>query len=56
LIKTLNRIKKWYLKYFDWNDDGQVNWWEYFIPILLLIVVEVIAELIGIFITYTLLK
>ena len=27
-----NKIKEWYLRYFDWNRDGTVNWWEYLIP------------------------
>ena len=29
-------MKSWnicFLRYFDWNDDGITNWWEYFIPI-----------------------
>ena len=46
-----SKIKQWYLNYFDWNRDGEVNWWEYFIPILLLLGVEVIAEIIGLFIS-----
>ena len=26
-----SKLKQWYLNYFDWNHDGKVNWWEYFI-------------------------
>ena len=45
-----SKLKQWYLNYFDWNRDGQVNWWEYLIPIILILGIEVIAEIIGIFI------
>ena len=37
--------EKWYLKYFDWNQDGVVNWWEYLIPFIILITIELIAEI-----------
>ena len=48
--KSKNRLKEWYLRYFDWNHDGQVNWWEYLIPFGLVLLIEVIAEIIGLFI------
>ena len=38
---------KWFLRYFDWNDDGITNWWEYFIPIFIILIVEIIAELLA---------
>ena len=50
LNKSQNKIKQWYLKYFDWNEDGYVNWWEYLIPFGFILFVEVIAEIIGLFI------
>ena len=50
-MKRQNKIKEWYLRYFDWNQDGEVNWWEYLIPFGFILLVEVIAEIIGIFIT-----
>ena len=50
LKKSKNKITQWYLKYFDWNKDGQVNWWEYLIPFGLVLLIEVIAEIIGMFI------
>jgi|TARA_R110000787_G_scaffold51004_7_gene121120 hypothetical protein len=40
-----NKLKKWWLDYFDWNQDGKTNWWEYCIPML--IVIEVIAEILA---------
>ena len=46
-----SKLKQWYLNYFDWNRDGQVNWWEYFIPFGLILGIEVIAEILGILIT-----
>ena len=48
--KSKNKIKEWYLKYFDWNNDGVTNWWEYLIPFGFILLVEVIAEIIGLFI------
>ena len=38
--------RKWWLDYFDWNQDGETNWWEYCIPVVIIIIVEVIAEMI----------
>ena len=35
------------LYYFDWNKDGITNWWEYFIPISLILLVEIIAEFLA---------
>tara|TARA_R100001443_G_scaffold12903_1_gene22760 strand:- start:238 stop:402 length:165 start_codon:yes stop_codon:yes gene_type:complete len=49
-MKSRNKIKQWYLRYFDWNSDGTVNWWEYLIPFGFILFVEVIAEIIGLFI------
>ena len=42
-----SKIKQWYLNYFDWNHDGEVNWWEYLIPIGLILGIEIIAEILG---------
>ena len=39
--------KKFFLKYFDWNDDGITNWWEYLIPIGIILLVEILAEIIA---------
>ena len=50
-MKRQNKIKEWYLRYFDWNQDGIVNWWEYLIPFGFILLIEVIAEIIGLFIT-----
>ena len=50
-MKKSNKLKQWYLNYFDWNQDGKVNWWEYLIPFGLILGIEVIAEILGILIT-----
>ena len=50
-MKKQNKIKQWYLKYFDWNDDGKVNWWEFLIPFSFILITEILAEIIGIVIT-----
>ena len=41
-----NKWKIWMLDYFDWNEDGIINWWEYLIPLGLILIIEIIAELI----------
>ena len=50
LKKKQSKIKQWYLRYFDWNHDGEVNWWEYLIPFVFILFIEVIAEIIGLLI------
>jgi len=50
-MKNKNKIKQWFLNYFDWNEDGVVNWWEYLIPVGIILLIEVIAEIIGILLT-----
>tara|TARA_B100000519_G_C13969810_1_gene309399 strand:+ start:421 stop:585 length:165 start_codon:yes stop_codon:yes gene_type:complete len=49
-MKHKNKLKEWYLKYFDWNQDGVTNWWEYLIPFGFVLLIEVIAEIIGLMI------
>ena len=46
--KSKINLKDWYLRYFDWNSDGKVSWWEYLIPFGFVLIIEIIAELIGI--------
>jgi len=43
-MKHWNRF---FLKYFDWNKDGITNWWEYLIPIGLILIIEILAELVA---------
>jgi len=50
MSREKNKINKWFLKYFDWNQDGIVNWWEYLIPFGMILAIEVLAEIIGLFI------
>ncbi len=42
-----NSNKSFFLKYFDWNEDGITNWWEYCLPFLILLLTEITAELIS---------
>ena len=49
-LKNKNKLNQWFLNYFDWNKDGIVNWWEYLIPVGIILLIEVIAEIIGLFI------
>ena len=43
----MKNIRKWFLHYFDWNNDGKTNWWEYLIPIIIILLVEIIAEIVA---------
>ena len=47
--KQKSKLSKFYLKYFDWNNDGVTNWWEYLIPFGFILGVEILAEVIGLF-------
>jgi hypothetical protein len=48
----MKNIRKWFLHYFDWNNDGKTNWWEYLIPIGIILLIEIIAEIIAQWIVY----
>jgi len=43
--------KKFFLKYFDINNDGVLHWWEVAIPILILLVLQITVEVIANIIT-----
>jgi len=45
--KSSMKWKNWMLDYFDWNRDGQTNWWEYLIPLSIIVGIEVLEELIA---------
>jgi hypothetical protein len=42
-----SKWSKWWLDYFDWNKDKKTNWWEYFIPFIILVLIEILAEIIA---------
>ena len=46
-MKTTNKFKRFFLDYFDWNRDGITNWWEYLIPVFIILGIEVTAEFIA---------
>ena len=39
--------QQWMLDYFDWNQDGKTNWWEYLIPVGIILTIEIIAEIVA---------
>jgi hypothetical protein len=45
--ESQKRWNKLFLRYFDFNQSGNVNWWEYLIPLVAILVVEVLAEIIA---------
>ena len=47
---NLDIWKKVFLKYLDFDDSGKVDWWEYLVPITIILGIEVVAELIAYFI------
>ena len=57
-MKNKNNMKwkKLMLDYFDWNQDGETNWWEFMIPFVFILILEIFAELIGFFIIHNFIK
>lgn len=45
--ESQKRWNKLFLRYLDFNQSGNVNWWEYLIPLLAILSVEVLAEIIA---------
>jgi len=43
---NLDIWKRVFLKYLDFDDSGKVDWWEYLVPITIILAIEIIAELI----------
>ena len=39
-------LKKVLLPWLDWNENKHIDWWEYLIPITVVLLIEIIAELI----------
>ena len=39
--------KKFMIDYFDVNQDGVTNWWEYLIPIGIVLAIEIAAEFLA---------
>lgn len=34
------------MKFFDLNNNGKYDWWEYILPIVIILFIEVIAEIV----------
>ncbi len=45
--ESQKRWNKLFLRYLDFNQSGNVNWWEYLIPLVAILLVEVLAEIIA---------
>ncbi len=35
------------MRFLDFNKNGQYDWWEYVVAVLIIIVIEVLAEIIA---------
>ena len=35
------------MKFFDFNNNGKYDWWEYILPVIIILIVEIIAEVIA---------
>ena len=46
-MSNLNVWKRFFLRYLDFDNSGKVDWWEYLVPIFIILIIEVIAELIA---------
>ena len=46
-MNNLDIWKKVFLKYLDFDDSGKVDWWEYLVPITVILAIEVLAEIIA---------
>ena len=45
--ESQKRWNKLFVRYLDFNQSGDVNWWEYLIPLIAILSVEVLAEVIA---------
>ena len=50
-MKNLDIWKRVFLKYLDFDDSGKVDWWEYLVPITVILAIEILAEKIAQLIT-----
>ena len=39
--------KEFFLKYFDLNENNKIDWWEWLLPITIILTFEIIAEIIA---------
>ena len=46
-MSNLNVWKRFFLRYLDFDNSGKVDWWEYLVPVFIILIIEVIAELIA---------
>ena len=40
------------MKFFDLNNNGKYDWWEYLLPIVIIFIIEIIAEVVAKFLIF----
>ena len=45
--KNTKGWQNFFNKYLDFDGSGKVDWWEYLIPIVIILTIEIVAELIA---------
>ena len=44
---NLDLWKKVFLKYLDFDDSGRVDWWEYLVAVIIICIIEIVAEIVA---------
>ena len=52
-MKNKNKIKKLLLPWLDWNDNDKIDWYEWLIPLLVILLIEIVADTIANFIYWS---
>jgi hypothetical protein len=40
------------MKFFDFNNNGKYDWWEYILPFVIILIIEIIAEIVARYVTF----
>jgi hypothetical protein len=40
------------MNFFDFNNNGKYDWWEYLLPIVIIFIIEIIAEVVAKFLIF----
>ena len=40
------------MNFFDFNNNGKYDWWEYLLPIVIIFIIEIIAEVVARFLIF----
>ena len=52
-MKNKTKIKKLLLPWLDWNDNDKIDWYEWLIPLLVILLIEIVADTIANFIYWS---